>query len=128
MTTLTETIRELSAAIERIDAAKVAVCKDDQSRQAHSNQRIDLAVAMLIFEQLAYDHMPALLDAAERAERYEKELQNCDYHADILKTVTHSRGYSREEIALAIHNCITAGADAGKALTPQQPDGDHVQS
>jgi hypothetical protein len=56
----------------------------------------------------------------QEIERLREALRNCDYHADILKTVTHNTGYSREEIAIAIHKCIKAGEDASKALNPEQ--------
>lgn len=75
--------------------------------------------------QTAFTFLPQLLAAAEqyealqlKAERYEKALRDCDYHADILKTCIEQK-FSQQEIAIAINNVIQAGADAAKALAPE---------
>ena len=110
--THTDTIRELRELLEKerqnaLGPMDKWLIKDVSFPQT----RLDVALAALY-------NLPMLLDAAERAQRYEAALRDCDYHADILKTCIEQK-FSQQEILIAINNVIQAGEDAAKALAPE---------
>jgi len=122
-TDLKQTIRELRESLESMLWAEKAVYSDSKTRAVKSDERIVYIAAKAFLEQKAVEALPMLLDAAEKAERYEKALREIAatpyriYDGNRPFVSDHDSGY-----AMGVadgHRLAAKWAD--EALAPEQP-------